>query len=99
MTPTAPPLPRWRVERALPQLAELTGGTGRAEEDQLVLVLVGVALDEVRLPAASLGIGAASAFDADELGGRHGTMMPRVAAARKWPDRTVQAGDADPRSP
>ena len=68
-----------RVERALPQVAELTGGAGRAEEDDLVLVFVGVALDEVRSPAARLRVGAASALDADELGGRPRCCRSKVA--------------------
>jgi hypothetical protein len=76
----------------LPQVAELAGGADRAEEDDLVLVLVVVALDEVRLPAARLWVGAASALDADEFGeiparscrevlplesGRNGQLRPR----------------------
>jgi len=44
-----------------------------------MFVFVVVALDEVRLPAASLGIGVAPALDADELGGRHRTRSCREA--------------------
>jgi hypothetical protein len=57
---------------ALPQVAELTGSALRTEEDDLVFLLVVVAGDEVRIPAASLRVGPATAFNADERGGTHG---------------------------
>ena len=64
----------------MPQLAELASGTARTEEDHVVSFVV-IAFDELRLPAASFGISAASAFDTDELDGATDTMMPRGAAA------------------
>ncbi|MGH7477950.1 MAG: hypothetical protein ACRELD_16950, partial [Longimicrobiales bacterium] len=64
------PLPR-RVYRAVPQIAELAPAARRAEEDDLVLSVV-IGIDEVRLPAASVEVSTAPAFDADERGGRHG---------------------------
>ena len=45
---------------ALPQVAELTGSALRTEEDDLVFLLVVVAGDELRMPAASLRVGATS---------------------------------------
>src|SRR6266511_2381360 len=53
------------------QFAELASGTARTEEDHVVAFVV-IAFDEMRLPAASFGTSAASAFDTDELGGSHG---------------------------
>ncbi|MGH2948366.1 MAG: hypothetical protein ACRDPC_19270 [Solirubrobacteraceae bacterium] len=55
----------------MPQIAELASSTRRAEEDDLVPAIV-IGVDEVRLPAASVEVSTAPAFDADELGRRHG---------------------------
>ncbi len=59
------------VPSAVPNVAELTSGAARAKEDDFVFSIV-IALNEVSLPAASLGIRVPAALDADKLGGSHG---------------------------
>ena len=56
---------------AVANIAELTSRAQRAEEDDFVFPVV-IALNEVSLPAASLGIGLAAALDTDELDVWHG---------------------------
>jgi hypothetical protein len=61
----------WRLERPPAQLAELTSGAPSAEEEDVVLLVVVIALDEIRVPTASFRISATPAFDAHELAGMH----------------------------
>jgi hypothetical protein len=76
--------------RAARQLAELTSGAHRTEEEHLVAVVV-IGINQVRAPAPSFGISASPAFGAEELGGSHRTrMMARTTAAGKWPERTCR---------
>jgi hypothetical protein len=55
---------------AAPQLAELTSGAYRTEEEHLVLVVV-IGVNQVRAPASSFGISRSPAFGAEKLGGSH----------------------------
>lgn len=56
--------------RAAPQLAELTSGAHRTEEEHLVPVVV-IGINQVRAPAQSFGISTSPAFGAEKLGGSH----------------------------
>lgn len=78
------------IASAVANVAKLTSRAQRAEENDFVFPVV-IGLNEVSLPAASLGIGLAAALDADEFGACHDRMMPRGVAPRKWPKRTGRA--------
>ena len=91
---TPEPARRWGLissrdgSPAAANVAELTKGAQRAEKDDFVLSVV-IALNEVSLPAASLGSDwrphsthTSSARATDRI-------MPRAVAVEKWPERTA----------
>ena len=63
-------LRRRRVQRTPPQVAELTDGAVRTEEDDFVSSVV-IRINEVPLPAASFGVRATTTFDARKISRGH----------------------------
>jgi len=73
---------RLSIERACYTVTELARRAERAEEHDLLCVVVLVGLDEVSLPAARIVVGTASALAANEVEGSHDAMIaPAVSPA------------------
>lgn len=67
------------IERPGHAVAELTRGTERTREHDLLCAVVLVGLDEVSLPAAGgIPVGPTPALAADELEGSHEAMIARA---------------------